>query len=753
MSRWTIPSIAVFFLIFILSFRLLSDPDLGFHLKAGKWIVENRTVPDHDISTYTVSTHEYIDLHWLFQICIYFIFSATGYKGLSLLVTFLSFTLLCLLLLRNRMFRIPISITSILLFFGYLIIEPRIMLRPEMFTFIYISLILIILDTYLYTRRNFLFLLPLIMLLWCNSQALFILGFALTGAYFISLVFRDKKIDKKFFLWMIGSVLICFCNPYFIKGFSFPIELFTRFEQENIFNQHIKEFSSISRLNTLTTKEILFILFAFLTFLLNLLTYRKRKPHEFILLAIFFYLALIALRNIPLFIIIAFPIASAAWKDVQEKICENFQGYRGKKLIFIQYFAIVLLSTVPVAMAARIYTNAYYVSNRSYNKTGIGLDLDQQPYSVASFLVKNKLKGRIINSLSFGGWLSWSIPQPVFIDARLEVMKEDFYQEIFDSWNGGLQRLIEKYNPDLLVYNYQVYYPWTLQLASLPTWRLIYIDGLAAVFAHEGYMPAIKSITPALILNGDYLTPELNEGDILVTLNLKSPSKMNKWLEGFYRKNDYSVNSLLNTGSFYLQIQEYNAAEKYLLQALRKSNGKTTSVFYALADIYRIKKNLKKLKICYHQILKNDPENSMVRAALSNIVNPAPESLNPEGSGKEVNDAVMYFNSGNQKYKQGNVQGAMTDFNKAIRLNPGYYKAYNNRGIIRAFTLKQLIEAICDFDTAIKMKDDYADAYLGRGSVKFQMNDLAGACQDWRKSAASGNLQAAKLMAKHCSGR
>jgi tetratricopeptide (TPR) repeat protein len=726
MSRWTIPSIAVYLLIFLLSFRLLSDPDLGFHLKAGKWILENKAIPHHDISTYTVSTNEYIDLHWLFQVFVFQVYSATGYPGLSLLVTVLSLTLLCLLLLRNRMFKIPTFITCILLFFGYLIIEPRIMLRPEMLTFLYISVILIILDVYFYSRKNFLFFIPCIMLLWCNTQGLFVLGFILFLAYSISLTVKKKKLDRIFIFWMLLSIFTCLLNPYFFKGFTFPIELFTRFENENIFNQHIKEFSSIYHLKSFNTKEFLFLIFSTLTILLTIITWKRRKLHEFILLIIFLYLSFLAIRNIPLFIIIAFPVISSAWKEVHEKIRDHLKFKNGKVIRIGQYTIITLFTIITLGFTARIYTNDYYISNKSYNKTGMGIDTLQQPVMVTTFLIENNLNGRIINSLSFGGWLSWCIPQPVFIDARLEVIKEDLYHEVYDSWNGGLQRLIEKYHPDLMVYNYQVYYPWTEQLANNPEWRLIYIDGIAVVFAHQGYKTFMESPQTSSILSRLNLTQDLDVTKLRYVFNSGLLSNSGEWIDRFYKKYDYSANVLQNIGSFYYQTGDYYTAEVFLLYALQKSEGKNTSIYSALSEIYKETRN-----------------NPLLQAGKNN----------PEITREKIEDAVVYFNSGNKKYKEGNYMAAMADFTKSIELNPKYYKAYNNRAIIRAFALKQFTEAIHDFDTAIKLNPDYGDAYMGRGSVKFHMRDMEGACRDWQKSVATGNKQALKLIEQHCFGR
>jgi hypothetical protein len=128
----------------------------------------------------------------------------------------------------------------------------------------------------------------------------------------------------------------------------------------------------------------------------------KRKWHEFILIAVFLYLALISIRNIPLFTIIALPISAKAIKDVIEY-------FRNKKVFksasWIEKSVYYLLIIVPVLLMFRLFTNAYYIGESSFSKTGIGINDYQHPTAASEFLVQHKLDGRIINSIGFGGWL------------------------------------------------------------------------------------------------------------------------------------------------------------------------------------------------------------------------------------------------------------------------------------------------------------------------------------------------------------
>ena len=174
-SKWIVLFILVLLVSGLFSFRLLSDPDIGTHLKAGKWIIENQRVPGKDTFTYTCTDHDYLDSHWFFQVLIYAVYLLSGYKGLSIFV-FLQMALLSYLIwLRIRRYRISFFILSWVVFAGIICMETRITLRPEMFTFIFMTLMLLVLDRYYHEKKKNLWLLPLIMILWCNMHGLLFL--------------------------------------------------------------------------------------------------------------------------------------------------------------------------------------------------------------------------------------------------------------------------------------------------------------------------------------------------------------------------------------------------------------------------------------------------------------------------------------------------------------------------------------------------------------------------------------------------
>ena len=107
------------------------------------------------------------------------------------------------------------------------------------------------------------------------------------------------------------------------------------------------------------------------------------------------------------------------------------------------------------------------------------------------------------------------------------------------------------------------------------------------------------------------------------------------------------------------------------------------------------------------------------------------------------------YNSGGNKYEQGNYQGAIADLTKAIEINPMLADAFVIRGSAK-FSLKDDQGAIADYTKAIEINPQYADAYNNRGLVRELVNDLEGACDDWRKAADFGLTEPAEWVKKQC---
>ena len=93
-------------------------------------------------------------------------------------------------------------------------------------------------------------------------------------------------------------------------------------------------------------------------------------------------------------------------------------------------------------------------------------------------------------------------------------------------------------------------------------------------------------------------------------------------------------------------------------------------------------------------------------------------------------DATVYINSGITKMERGNYGEAITDFDRAIELEPDNAGAYSHRGSAKSH-VGDIEGAIADFDHAIEIDADDVGAYVSRAISKQHKDDHQGAIADW----------------------
>jgi tetratricopeptide (TPR) repeat protein len=125
-------------------------------------------------------------------------------------------------------------------------------------------------------------------------------------------------------------------------------------------------------------------------------------------------------------------------------------------------------------------------------------------------------------------------------------------------------------------------------------------------------------------------------------------------------------------------------------------------------------------------------------------------SLNPRYT-------IAYFMRAIAKNNLNDPQGALADYNQAISLNPQFTTAYYNRAILKYQKLNDPQGALADYNQAISLNSKYANAYINRGNLKQdKLNDPQGALADFNQAISlnpknapayynRGNLKTAKL--------
>lgn len=99
---------------------------------------------------------------------------------------------------------------------------------------------------------------------------------------------------------------------------------------------------------------------------------------------------------------------------------------------------------------------------------------------------------------------------------------------------------------------------------------------------------------------------------------------------------------------------------------------------------------------------------------------------------KSPGKARPYLNRG-VAYGEMGVHRAISDFNQALRIDPSYVDAYNNRGIAY-YNIGEYDKAISDFSQALRVNPNYADLYNNRGVVYGKMGEYDKAMSDFNQT-------------------
>ena len=107
------------------------------------------------------------------------------------------------------------------------------------------------------------------------------------------------------------------------------------------------------------------------------------------------------------------------------------------------------------------------------------------------------------------------------------------------------------------------------------------------------------------------------------------------------------------------------------------------------------------------------------------------------------NFVSAYNNRGVAKNDLGRREEAIADYDKALRLKPDHANAYNNRGIAKK-ALGRHEEAIADYDKALRLNPDDAEAYSNRGVAKSELGLHGEAITDYGEAIRlkPGNAEA-----------
>jgi hypothetical protein len=486
-------AVAILLLLFaVLAWRPVTDPDFALHAAGGRWIAENRTVPDTDPFTYTLSDRPYLAYHWLFQLTSYGVLEAFGGTGLTA-VRWLGLLVTALLLLDVlRMRRCSTLAGAVVGLAAILMIEDRFRLRPELATYLLSATTLWVLERARGGRFGTLWLLPAIQILWVNTH-LFVVGWIIMFIYLGDEVIRRRSWPSRLGGWIAAALLATLLNPYHYHAVLYPLLLATRMQASNVFAEWIDELASPLSLLLTTPAEFvsgpqvrkaygLLLAFGLVAVPLHL---RRRRLADAGIVLVFVGLSLSAVRNGGLYALVAAPALCTALDEVGRSASRRWSP-RALNIIA----ATLLGSTLALAAltTASVVRGAYYLDGLRPERFTAGLCDTCLATRSGDWVAQSGLVGPGFNNFNMGSTLIWRDPgRKIFIDARNEVTGEEFMREYIETneiegWRRaqrryGFEYVVLRYNADVNALSL------ARHLDQSPGWQLVHADGNAVIFA------------------------------------------------------------------------------------------------------------------------------------------------------------------------------------------------------------------------------------------------------------------------------
>lgn len=522
-------------LVYVLAVRPITDPDFWWHLRAGQFIVETRSIPHTDIFSSTFFGREWVAHEWLSEASMYMVHSAFGYAGL---VAFFGLVISAAMWIAYRRASRRAGhpyVAGFALLLGGLCASPTWGVRPQMFSFLFASIFIAILDDYARGRnRRRVWLLVPLTLLWVNMHAGFALGLALIVLTMAGLVLdaflsergrsdegrvsdgvevetmRDgvevetvgngvevetiqAGVEAKTFragvevVWrrvrplafvFVACVLVVAVNPSGVRLYLYPFETLT----SHAMMKYITEWFSPDFHQTMF-QPLAVMLFA--TFGALALSSRRVRPGSLLLLAATGYMALRSGRNVPFFALVATPLlAEHAWAWLTRQswggwLLQPERREAGERVALKVLLNLVLFVGVPLAVCV---VRVQHVSARQTED-----EAENFPVAAVEFIREHRPPQPIYNEYGWGGYMIWNLypDYRVYIDGRADVYGDAYLEEFLKTHDGTMnwRTPLEREGVRTVVVNPEA--PLASLLRQEGGWRNVFEDKQAVIFVRE----------------------------------------------------------------------------------------------------------------------------------------------------------------------------------------------------------------------------------------------------------------------------
>lgn len=459
-------------------YNKLADPDIWWHMRAGDWIVQNHSVPHTDPFSTSTMGKPWVDYCWMFDVGSYWVVTHFDLVSILWFETLMRLAVTALLFSLARTlspsFWKAAALTGTAMMAMLWVLPPR---PGAISVFLFLAEVHILISAQRQSKPRLLWVLPALFALWANIHIEFV-----TGLFLLGVICMEPLMDKVIEIaggprspvdpmhrqrWYVfgASLLATLVNPYGIKLYS---NVFQYARDAKIYDI-IVEFHAM-HFRTLNDWSVLLLLML-ACFALGRTA--RLRPAWVVLLGWSAWMGFRSLREVWLVTILSVAIIAM---PRQEK-----EGNAGQPSDKADRNSLAMRLAVAFSIALILLGGAAAWSISSQRM--LRQVADSFPLGAVHYIHQNHLQGPLLNELSWGGFLIYSLPEiPVAMDGRTNVHSQDEIVHALPLWNGerGWQQRPELLRANLVISNPA--WPLAILLRTDPRFRLVYEDKTAVLF-------------------------------------------------------------------------------------------------------------------------------------------------------------------------------------------------------------------------------------------------------------------------------
>jgi hypothetical protein len=464
---------------FVMAVRQTLDPDMGWHLRTGEYILEHG-IPHQDVFSFTASDHEWITHEWLSDVLMALIHRVGGLPALMLV--FAGVAALTFGLIYVRCAGRP-YLAAFVTLLGFLTASGPWGVRPQMFNVLgiaaFVNIVEGVKDKKL-DRRAFL-LLPVLMMIWVNLHSGYLLGVVLLGTYIVGEAAQlrfgptdERGLDWSSIRWLAGITALCFAatlfNPNGYRLWIYPFQTLG----SNAMQIHIQEWKSP---NFHLSPFWPFGMMLVVGLVSLVLSYERPTWTDMLLFFGTATAGLVSARHIQIFAVVATPVVAryVLRRFTSTRIYPLLEGTlpqsKPSRLMANTHWAIMGLMT----LLAVVYVDKVIQNNDTAMAT-------RYPVAAVNFLEQEDwVARRGYNSYNWGGYLIWR-GLSVFVDGRADVYGDEFMLYNLQTYQAQptWHEPLDEFEVEYVLVERDI--PLTVLLAESDDWREAYSDDVAQIF-------------------------------------------------------------------------------------------------------------------------------------------------------------------------------------------------------------------------------------------------------------------------------